>query len=70
MAVFAAARRVVSAQGLTASLWVTRTGCLGHCPREGCAVAVYPAGGQWVDVRAEDVDALVAHAAASNLRIR
>lgn len=58
-AVFDAIRSEVRARGLLAALWVTRTGCLGQCPREGCSVVVHPAGAQLVDVRVEDASAVV-----------
>lgn len=39
--VFLAAKAEVRARGLGASVWVTRTHCLGICPSRGCAVASY-----------------------------
>ena len=35
-----AVRALASQVGATRDLWVSRAGCLGHCPREGCDVAV------------------------------
>jgi hypothetical protein len=42
--VYAALKDEVARRGEVASTWVTRTYCLGVCPREGCTVAVYPSG--------------------------
>ena len=41
---YAALKEEVARRGEVASTWVTRTYCLGVCPREGCTVAVYPKG--------------------------
>jgi (2Fe-2S) ferredoxin len=32
----------VAARGAYRSVWVTKTLCLGVCPRRGCTVAIYP----------------------------
>jgi hypothetical protein len=47
---YAALKAEVARRGEVASVWVTRTYCLGVCPREGCTVAVYPRG-QTVRIR-------------------
>jgi len=47
---YAALKAEVARRGEVASTWVTRTYCLGVCPREGCTVAVYPRG-QLVRIR-------------------
>ncbi|MBI5517522.1 MAG: (2Fe-2S) ferredoxin domain-containing protein [Deltaproteobacteria bacterium] len=39
-------------------VWVTATGCQGHCPRGGCAVALQPSNTHLVDVTEGDVPAL------------
>ncbi|MDP3278550.1 MAG: (2Fe-2S) ferredoxin domain-containing protein [Deltaproteobacteria bacterium] len=59
-AVFDAARALVNAQGRLRTHWVTRTGCLGQCPRTGCAVALWPSGEQWIEADTNDVAAMVA----------
>jgi len=41
---YAALKEEVARRGEVASTWVTRTYCLGVCPRQGCTVAVYPRG--------------------------
>jgi (2Fe-2S) ferredoxin len=67
-AVYDALRKVVRERGLLASVWVTRTGCLGQCPKDGCALVIYPAGGQLLDVREADASAVVELAVRANLR--
>jgi predicted metal-binding protein len=69
-ALFDALKAVARESGLARDLWVTRTGCLGHCPRDGCAVAVYPEGGQWLDARASDARTIALHALRANARRR
>jgi hypothetical protein len=39
--------------------WITKTHCLGLCPKRGCAVAIAPRMQYLVDVEDDDVDALV-----------
>jgi (2Fe-2S) ferredoxin len=41
-AVYAALKNEVARRGAFRAVWVTRTHCLGVCPRQGCTVAVYP----------------------------
>lgn len=35
-------KEFVMQNGLTNSVWVTKTGCLGFCNDVGCTIAVYP----------------------------
>lgn len=42
--VYARLKDEVARRGEVRSTWVTRTLCLGVCPRDGCAVASYPSG--------------------------
>lgn len=63
-AVFDALKAAVLRSGRARALWVTRTGCLGHCPRQGCAVALYPANEQLVGVLAHEAPAVLALALA------
>ena len=42
--------------------WVTRTQCLGLCPKRGCTVAIAPSMQYVVEVEPSDVDALVSAA--------
>ena len=41
--------------GQARDVWVTRTGCMGYCPKQGAAVCVQPTGNYFVDVTAADV---------------
>lgn len=41
--VFAALKEEVAKERAYARVWVTKTHCLGICPRTGCTVAVYGA---------------------------
>jgi hypothetical protein len=43
-AVYAALKASVAARGAHAAVWVTKTYCLGLCPKTGCTVAMYPSG--------------------------
>jgi (2Fe-2S) ferredoxin len=61
-AVFSALKRATIAGGSAARVWVTATGCLGHCPAAGCAVAVYPRNEHLVSVVEADVPALLERA--------
>jgi (2Fe-2S) ferredoxin len=47
---YAALKEEVARRGEVASTWVTRTYCLGVCPKQGCTVMVYPSG-QTVRIR-------------------
>lgn len=40
--VYAALKTLVAEHGLVRDVWVTKTHCLGVCPRAGCTVARYP----------------------------
>jgi (2Fe-2S) ferredoxin len=42
-AVFSALKAEVARRGAYRAIWITRTHCLGICPRTGCTVASYPA---------------------------
>jgi len=43
-----------------AKLWITKTHCLGICPKSGCTVARYPEQKIFTDVTTEDLPALFA----------
>ncbi|MEI8257307.1 MAG: (2Fe-2S) ferredoxin domain-containing protein [Deltaproteobacteria bacterium] len=60
--VYRALKRAVTAAGLTQSVWLTRTLCLGHCPASGCAVAIEPAHVHLIDVTESEVAALLQRA--------
>ena len=63
-AVFAALKHEVSARGAYRAVWVTRTYCLGICPKRGCTVAAYAPGERRIiaEVEARDAAALFQHA--------
>lgn len=58
-ALYAAAKRVVNASGRASSVWVTRTLCLGVCPKVGATVALYPRGGLHTECAPDDAARLV-----------
>ena len=43
-ALYEALKREVAARGAHASVWITKTYCLGICPKRGATVASYPSG--------------------------
>lgn len=61
-AVFSALKRATLGAGFAARVWVTSTGCLGHCPRAGCSVVMHPQNVHLVEVTDGDVPAIVARA--------
>jgi predicted metal-binding protein len=66
-AVFAALKAEVAKRGAFGAVWVTRTYCLGICPKRGCTVAVYASeadGGRriFADVDARDAGSLFQNA--------
>ncbi len=52
----------VARRGAARSIWVTRTHCLGICPKRGCTVATYPERAIDRDVELMDVATLFARA--------
>jgi len=58
-AVFAALKSATLTAGVSGTVWITRTGCMGLCPPTGCSVAVEPAHSHYVEVEAADVPALL-----------
>lgn len=61
-AVYEALKREVSARGLVNPVWVTKTHCLGICPKEGATCARHPAppeGAIVTDVVPEDAAVLL-----------
>jgi predicted metal-binding protein len=60
-ALYDALKATVAARRSFAEIWVTKTHCLGICPKRGATVARYPSAEPIVaDVELEDVDALLA----------
>ncbi len=64
-AVYASLKREVDARGLVRDVWVTRTYCLGVCPREGATVARHPGSAIRAEVIASDAPALLDDALAA-----
>jgi len=66
-ALYDALKREVAARGLVASTWVTKTHCLGICPKRGATIARYPQSGGplrppgaiLADVEESDIDELL-----------
>jgi hypothetical protein len=63
-AVYAELKDEVSRRGQILLVWVTKTYCLGICPRQGATVAVHPPGRVITEVFASDAQALYAREAA------
>jgi (2Fe-2S) ferredoxin len=63
-AVYAALKDEVVTRGRVTDVWVTKTQCIGICPREGATVAVYPRGRILTEVHAADARGLYAGAIA------
>jgi (2Fe-2S) ferredoxin len=57
--VYAGLKRAVDRAGLTGSVWVTRTGCLGFCNADGATVAIYPEGRFLVSVKPSEAAAVL-----------
>jgi predicted metal-binding protein len=55
-ALYDSLKREVSARGLVTEAWVTKTHCLGICPKRGATVARYP-GGDPITSEVEETDA-------------
>lgn len=53
-------RSEVLSRGQLSKLWITRAGCLGHCPQRGCSVVLHPANAPFVNVTDADVSTLLA----------
>jgi (2Fe-2S) ferredoxin len=53
--VYAALKTKVAQSGLVTRVWITRTHCLGLCPRKGATVASHPGGGLFTEVDVTDV---------------
>jgi len=64
-ALYATLKTEVARRQLVRSVWVTKTHCLGVCPKEGATVALYPRQALWEGARAGDAKALVDQAAAA-----
>jgi hypothetical protein len=54
VSVYHAAKSAIAAKAAYGTHWVSRTYCLGQCPRVGAAVCVYPEGRVIVEAEASD----------------
>jgi (2Fe-2S) ferredoxin len=57
--VFAAMKAEVARRGAFRTTWVTKTSCLGVCPKSGATVAVYPRGAVYSEVDEMDATGLL-----------
>jgi (2Fe-2S) ferredoxin len=64
--VFAVLKDEVAKRGAYRAVWVTRTHCLGICPRRGCTVATYPRQDIVSEVNPSDATALFERALAED----
>jgi hypothetical protein len=55
---YAALKEEVAARGRVADVWITKTFCLGVCPKRGATVARYPDGAMFADVEVEEARSL------------
>lgn len=58
-ALYAACRKLVASNGLVSRIWITRTYCLGVCPRQGAAVALSPGGALLTEAEPSDAVAIL-----------
>jgi (2Fe-2S) ferredoxin len=62
--VYDAFKSVVARGGMHRDVWVTKTACLGICPKRGATVAVYGEGRSeiFAEVEASDAEEMIANA--------
>ena len=65
--VFAVMKAEVARRGAYRAIWVTKTYCLGVCPKSGATVAVYPQGALYSEVDETEAAMLLDAAAAGSL---
>lgn len=58
-ALYLALKDLVGRRGLVRSVWVTKTHCLGICPKGGATAVSFPAGRMWGGALAEEAAALL-----------
>ena len=61
-AVYDVMKEAVAVRGLVRAVWVTKTHCLGICPKRGATVAVYPRQRIRMGVEIGDVDTVISEA--------
>jgi predicted metal-binding protein len=57
-ALYDALKDEVARRGAVRSVWVTKTHCLGICPKTGATVATYPAARIWAGAMVSDIATL------------
>lgn len=62
---YVALKSAVLRSSVGRDVWVTATGCLGHCPRRGGSVVIHPLNEHLVEVDASDVAAILQAATAA-----
>ena len=67
-AVYEALKAEVARRGLVRSVWVTKTHCLGICPKHGATTALYPHQAMWGGAEADDAGMLLDAALAGKTR--
>jgi (2Fe-2S) ferredoxin len=58
-AVYDALKLEVARRGAVQSVWVTKTYCLGICPKHGATVARYPTQAIWTEAVSTDAPAIL-----------
>jgi (2Fe-2S) ferredoxin len=58
-AVYETLKQEVATRGAHASVWITKTHCLGICPKRGATVASYPSGRILTETLPEDAAQLL-----------
>jgi (2Fe-2S) ferredoxin len=61
-AVYEVMKGEIAKGGAYRTVWVTRTHCLGQCPKSGCTVAIYPRQRLLTEVEGTDAPRVFAHA--------
>ncbi len=67
---YVALKREVARRGSIASVWVTKTHCLGICPTHGATVALYPRQAMWGGAEPSDAPWLLDAATAQGGNVR
>ncbi len=67
-ALYDALKAEVARLRLVQTVWVTKTHCLGLCPKHGATAAVYPPAQMWTGAEATDAAALLGAALGGEVR--
>jgi len=52
-------KKIVNENGLTSSVYITRTKCLGFCNNKGTTIVIYPEGKWFLKVKEEEIDNII-----------